>query len=140
MAYNDCIERVQETFIKMKEVEELLQGGPSSFYFEKMDAYVEVLFERFAPFKKGDRIKLSKTPEITLDKSWGWMGSKHFLVKGAKGTVQAVDLDARNKKFYAEVVFDNESWKNSNDGVVTLYDKDKRHNYAFGEDYIKLLK
>ena len=84
------------------------------WHWDKLRAYAVGLFDR-APFKPGDRVRLTRTPDITPEKAWGWMGSRHFLLKGAMGTV--VSTDFSDGHFEAYVVFDDESWRD-NSGVL----------------------
>lgn len=77
------------------------------WHWSKLRVYAEALFAR-GPFKPGDRVCLTETPEITKEKSWGWLGSKHFLVTGALGTVHSVDF--YDDHFCADIYWDDESW------------------------------
>jgi|GEM_PF-2451748 len=112
---------------------ELSKYGPD-YYFEKVEGYIKVLFERFAPFKKGDRVILTKTPEINKEESWGWIGSKHFLVKGAKATV--CEVDYYREKFRCSVKFDDDSHINHVTQQVELTPPDRRSFYSFNEDFL----
>lgn len=106
--------------------------GPLSYYIEKMNCYTDALFNRFAPFKVGDKVRLTTTPEITETKSWGWMGAEHFLVKGAQGMVK--DVDYHNNWFFANVEFDDETWKDK-DGVCRLVDE--KSIFVFAETFLE---
>jgi hypothetical protein len=92
------------------------------------------LFERFAPCKIGDRVELTKTPDINPKDSWGWMDSKHFLIKGAVGTVKEVDF--YHKKFKIGIEFDNETWKNTQTDEKKPVER--KHIYTFSEDFVKI--
>ena len=85
-----------------------------------------------ARFKVGDRVELAYTPVITETESWGWLGSKHFLIEGAKATVN--DVDYRGGFGYS-VQFDGESWMDR-DGVVHPI-TDRVHTYYFSEEKIR---
>lgn len=80
------------------------------YQIEKLVACYELLLGRFAPAHVGDRVALSKTPEITPEKAPGWMGSKHFLVKGAQGTVKDVDVDGKGFFFQVVCSITNHGW------------------------------
>lgn len=86
----------------------LLEGGPLEYYLEKATGTVEYLLTRFSPFKVGDAVKLTATPEINEKVAWGWQGSKHFLKEGASGVVVAVDCDRDGLIF--DVVMDNQTY------------------------------
>lgn len=117
------------------------------YRFDKYEGYAKALFERFAPFKPGDRVVLVETPVINEKESWGWLGHKHYLVAGAVATVKAVDY--KDDQFIAEVVFDNESWlrthgldKNNNwvtfnPPVLVPVEESKKGTFAFGEKWLK---
>ena len=81
----------------------VLSNGPTEFYFERIQEYVEGLFS-LAPCKEGDRVTLISDQKCT----GGWRGYEHFLCVGAVGEV--VSIDYHSKQFWADVVFDNESW------------------------------
>ena len=105
---------------------------PESYFFEKIEGYINVLFNKYAPFRTGDRVALTQTPDITEEKSWGWLGSKHFLIKGAKGIVKSVDYDS-GRGFCAQVVFDDESWIDKEGHRQKLSSPSQ---YSLSEDYL----
>lgn len=109
----------------------ILQGGPLNYYLEKAFEYQEALFDRFAPFKAGDRVALVEAFK-TDDERHGWYGCQHFLVKGAEAVVESVDY--KDGRFIADVVFDNESWIDDK-GKVRLVEQ--KHTFAFGESRLK---
>lgn len=90
------------------------------------------MFERFCPFKDGDRIYLVKAPDI--DEKSGWYGSRHFLVQGATGKI--VGRDYYKNKFCFSVEFDNESWIDEF-GVHHLV-LEPKSIYTFDEDWLAL--
>ncbi len=110
----------------------LRQGVDHEWHMRKMRVYAEALFAR-GPFQKGDRVKLVRTPEITLEKSWGWWGSRHFLVEGAMGVV--VDVDFADDRFVAYVHFDDESWVHYATGVK--HPVDRKGSFLFGESWLE---
>jgi hypothetical protein len=94
----------------------------------------KTFIETKAKFKLGDRVELAVTPVINERDSFGWLGSKHFLVEGAKATV--ADVDFRGDSFGYSIIFDDESWKDR-DGVVRPIEKKHKHTYYFGEKKIR---
>jgi len=52
---------------KFDEASSILKGGPASFYSENINTYVSALFNKYAPFKEGDRVKIIKK---TNTKKW----------------------------------------------------------------------
>lgn len=64
-----------------------------------------------SPFQPGDRVILAAPPRITERDSWGWMAHRHYLVKGAVGTVREIDWSGgADGHFRCAVEFDGESW------------------------------
>ena len=97
---------VRDSHLKL---EQMLSGGPASYYFRTLNSYIEGLFS-FAKFKVGDRVALAH--DIDCNDAPGWLSSEHFLKKGA--TADVVECDFRNGAFGYAVVFDNETWLDSN--------------------------
>lgn len=93
----------------------------------------DLLISRYAPFKVGDRAVLTRTPEITREKSCGWMGSRHFLVEGRAGVISEVEIWDGKFRFGFEP--DNQTWicsfGNHEENPV-----DRPHSYSFGESWL----
>lgn len=89
------------------------------------------LYDRFCPYQPGDRVQLSKTPEIALGS--GWWGSRHFLIEGAIATVQSTDFG--DGLFNFGLVFDDDSWINSA-GEVVPAEPEKRLLFYFSENWL----
>jgi len=96
---------------------------------DELEHYKTELLKRL-PFKVCDRVKLAKTPRITEKTAPGWLRSKHFLKKGALGTVSSI-IVCDGVNYY--VKFDNETWI---DGKIERPVSDK-HTYRFGEDFLE---
>jgi hypothetical protein len=96
----------------MREAQSVLGSGPLDFYLCELAASYNLLMERFAPFKVGDRVALSRTPNITSETAPGWMSCRHFLVKGATGTVKEANCGQGGFRF--GIVFDDDSWIDRN--------------------------
>lgn len=128
------IDRVREGYKAIKDGMKLLDGGPLEFYMEKLTGCYDLLISRFSPFKVGDEVELAKTPIITEDKSWGWMGSRHFLKVGARGVVREVDVDGEGFTYY--VAFEEDSWIESHTKRVHPYPPKERHTFGFREGWI----
>jgi len=131
---NDAIEKMKTAFTlwnegreKFNEASKVLSGGPDTYYFGKVEAYASALFDRFAPFKIGDKVKIVKAPNTDND----WHHCKHFLIKGAVGTVD--DVDYRNNLFVAHIVWDIETWINR-DGCETPVKE--KHTFLMSENQI----
>ena len=117
----ELIDAITHTKFSFQAIVDALKNG---------EIYRKGLLDR-APFKKGDRVVLIETPVINEEVAWGWMGSKHFLIKGAKGTVS--ELDFYEGAFRAGVHFDNESWIDS-DG--NIHPREEPHQYWFSEKWL----
>lgn len=124
-ALKDGLEKIQAGL-------NILSGGPASYYIECVMKARELLLTKYAPFKAGDRVELAVTPEITKHKSYGWIGSKHFLVEGAKATVLTVDIDRHDLTFGVE--FDEETWIDR-DGVKRPVSR--KHSYGFRAEALR---
>lgn len=127
----DEVMSVRAAFIT---AEKALAHGPANFYFEKVERYVRILFDRFAPFKPGDRVRMTVDPQINTTNSWGFMKGKHFLIVGALGTVESVDVSERGI-FRAGVIWDDDSRVDA-EGVVTPIARNNRKQWWFSEQHI----
>jgi hypothetical protein len=107
-------EHIDKVLVAVETFEDVVRYSEHKWHWKKLREYAQALFER-APFKVGDRVQMTVTPEITPEKSWGWMGARHFLVKGSLATVREVDFS--DGHFCAWLHFDLDSWK-SDDGTV----------------------
>lgn len=124
---------------KLREAMELLSRGPLEYYLTELIAAHDLLMTRFAPFKTGDRVMLTKAPIMSADH--GWKPCAHFLVRGSTGTV--VNADCGSKGFQFGVVFDDESTTVGYAiGDLKIGDRvpvspERRHVFAFSESYLE---
>jgi hypothetical protein len=116
----------------VKQLESLSNGNLHHWIYVLESA--NTIWER-CPFKVGSFVILNRTPEITNDKSWGWLGAKHFLIKGARGVIK--DREFYNGKFIFSISFDDDSWIDSYG--VKHYHNDKAL-YLFEESWLDLFK
>lgn len=86
------------------------------------------LCKRFCPFKVGNRVRLTETPVITKETAHGWLGSKHFLVAGALGTVKG--LDCYEGWWTVGVVWDDETWIHHVTGEKMPMDRPCIYNHS----------
>src|SRR5262249_44635132 len=93
-----------EGFEKMAKANQVLGGGPHSYYAKRMVEYADVLYERYAPFKKGERAVICKQPDCDND----WRHHKQDLQKGAKCTVE--HLEYYDGGWRIDVILDEETW------------------------------
>jgi len=134
---SNYFEMVEKSNQLMGKANDILSGGPKSFYFERLREYAEALFEKYAPFKEGDRVEISA--EIDTDN--GWFHHSHFLKEGEQGLVMEVDY--YKNKFFVTVVFDNTSWISStgpDKGKINPIPFKERGGFCIGEDKLTLIK
>ena len=95
---------------------------------EAMKSY-ESLFDRFCPFKVGQKVKLTVAPDIPT-KGHGWYGSKGFLVEGA--IAEVVLRDYSNDRFGFYVKFDDDHWIDFRGNAIKT-EPDRRCLFGFPE-------
>lgn len=85
-----------------------------------------------SPFNEGDRVTLKETPDINPETSWGWMGSKHFLVKGSVATIKQIKF--HDGHFIFGLAFDDETWIDTKGVKQSVGDK---AIYSFSEKWVE---
>ena len=123
-----AINTVSESF---KAFNKVMNGGPSSYYFERMIEFYEGCMKA-SKYKIGDRVELKET---VTD---GWQGRNHFMTQGAKATV--MDVDYYKGKYQYDIMFDKETWiKDWGDdkGEVDIEDK---HHFCFSQKLLRRVK
>ena len=105
--------------------------GNFGFHIEHIAKTHKLLFERFSPYKIGDRVMLTKSFEKN-DRNTGWHHCAHFLKKGAVGTVRARAYG--EKGFTFDIEFDDESYIERTTGNVVKIKANRRHVFGFSED------
>jgi len=113
---------------KVKKIENLTNGNLQHWIYVLNNA--NSLWLK-APFQVGDLVMLNKTPEITVEKSWGWMGSRHYLIKGALARVH--ERSFYDGRFVFGLLFEDESYKDYNGKINPVKEK---HVYSFGESWL----
>lgn len=132
------IEHVRKAADKLKEAMDLFGRGPLDYYLQELVAAHDLLMTRFAPFKVGDRVILTKTPNYKS--APGWLNCAHFLVPGAAGVV--VDAECGQSGFRFDVLFDDESWIDNighqrAKGTAVPIEHERRHRFGFGESWLE---
>lgn len=117
-----------EIIDNIKALEKMSHGHLSHWHCVMRDA--NTIWDR-CPFKVGDLVMLNKTPEITPEKSWGWMGSKHYLIQGSLARVR--ERSFYDGRFVFGLLFEDESYK---DQEGKLHPVGEKHIYSFGESWI----
>lgn len=129
----DYCERINQGAALLKQGMEILQGGPLDFYLRHLTG-VYKFAQTLAPYQPGTRLKLTKTPVITTNEKWGWLGAKHVLVAGAIGTVREVEVDCNGFSYLLD--FESETWIAHHSKVVHPYPPEERHLFRFGPDEV----
>lgn len=109
----------------------MLDKGPLDFYLRELSGAYDFLLT-LAPLQPGTRVMLKDPPIISNDENWGWIGAKHFLVAGAKGTVRQVEADRDGFSYHVE--FDDDSWIDSVTKKVNKRRPEERHTYHFSPE------
>ena len=118
---------------KINELDKLLNGGELGFKLNEILESYASLFNRFCPYKVGDRVQLTEDLDIPQDS--GWYGSRHFLIKGAIATVKEVGY--RDNLFSFGLVFDDESWVHYRTGEVIPTEENQKHLFYLPENSIE---
>jgi hypothetical protein len=127
-------ESIQQLIDKICELQGLIVSGEYNYKVESVLKNHASLFDRFCPYKVGDRVALSKDLNLTQSGNPGWYGSRHFLVVGAVGTI--VTADYSKNKFRFGVSFDDDSWI-VDPGIVVPIPEGQRGVYALSEDVLE---
>jgi len=107
--------------------------SPSEWSLDQvMNSFLSI-FDRFCPLKIGDRVELVKN--LPIEESSGWYSCRHFLIRGAMGTVE--DRGYRDDKFTFDIIFDNETWIDR-EGVER--EVDRKHTFSLSEDVLRLIR
>jgi hypothetical protein len=126
--------RIKEAFAMIKRGTNMLSGGPLTYYLETLTDCYDLLITRYAPFKVGQVVELSKTPTISETEAPGWISAEHFLIEGARGIVREVEADGKGFRFM--VTFENESWINAQKQEIRVY-ASARRLFMFREDCLR---
>lgn len=100
---------------------------------ERVAEFVAFAISKLSPLQVGDAAELVRTPEITAEKSWGWLGSKHTLVAGRRGVITSVDWDDGEFNYLWEP--EAQTWISSQDGTERPVDRPA--NFCFGESWLR---
>lgn len=120
---------IQDIISGVKSIETLAQGNLQHWKYVLENA--NSIWKR-CPHKVGDIVRLTKTPDINQETSWGWMGAKHFLVEGAIATVHSREF--YDGLFRFGLCFGNETWIDMN-GIK--HPPDRLSIYCFSENWLK---
>jgi len=135
---NRDIAQMESEIGELRRIAQFLGNGDLLYHLRKYAAAYHAVLTHYAKFKVGDRVQLAKTPNINEQNAPGWLGSKHFLVKGARGTVVSADFSIGGSgALRYGIQFDDESWLHPIDKTTVLVEPDRRHEYSFGEEWLE---
>jgi hypothetical protein len=128
-------ERIDKAVGLLKEGMSLLDSGPLDYYLRRLTACYRALLT-LAPYQKGARVCLTKTPMISDKERWGWLCGKHFLMTGAVATVVNVEHDG--VRFSYDLVFDADSWVDHHK-VIHPRPESQRGTFCFEAEWFERL-
>lgn len=113
-------------------------GEMDMHHIDKIRNYEHYIFEKAAPFKKGDLVELAL--EIDFDEAYGWRSSQCFLQPGAKGEVAEIRVagPASRIDFFVGVRWFNQTWVDTS-GEERPVDEDRWAIYTHPCDYLRKL-
>lgn len=121
---------IEKNIMLLSQTLSALSGIPIKYAFRNLIECKKALLDLYSPFHPGDRVKLREDEDIR--KSPGWTHCKHFLTRGSRAVVR--DIDFRNGNFYADIVFDDDSWIGI-DGKK--HPANKKHKFCFLQSKLK---
>lgn len=124
---------ILEAACLIKQGMRMLDRGPLEYYLERLTRCYDFLLT-LAPFQPGARVMMAETPVINEKESWGWIGSKHFLVRGAQAIVRAVHADRDG--FSYDVEFDDDSWVDHHTNEIHLRKPEERDVFRFAAKWL----
>jgi len=126
----DCIANIKSFKVMMSSLFGQISG------YSDIESALEELTYNFdnCLFQVGDRVKLCTTPVIDKYTHWGWLAHKHFMIEGAKATVQSRGI--HKGKFRYGVTFDEESYIHYETKQTTLVSLDKKSIFVVPESWI----
>lgn len=137
---NNIVETISTVLEYQSKIDKLLDVGPASYYMKQLKIYMDTLFNRFAPFKVGSKVKLNKDIGSALKPDSGWYCFRKMLHEGATGIIKEIDVNSDNK-FVAGVIFDThfsvDSF-NENKKYIT-YDPEHKGMFFLSEDDLQLI-
>jgi hypothetical protein len=133
---DEMVQAMNELSSAFENFKSVTQGGPASYYFDRMKEYYEGCIKA-AKFQVGDRVELKET---VTD---GWNGRNHFMTKGAKATITEVDY--YKSKYRYHIVFDRETWLKDWDDFKKLetpieVDVKDKHHFCFYQKDLRRVK
>lgn len=128
--YAKELQRLSEAAKDFKATIDAACGGSFKWGVEQVVSSYLSLFDRFCPFGVGDRVELTKN--VPIEEGSGWYSCRHFLIRGARGTVRSRGYSG--DKFVFDVEFDNETWIDK-DGIEQPILK--KHVFSFNESYLR---
>jgi len=131
-AIANALNNYKDGMASFKKANDALAHGPASYHHERVLEYIDVLFDRLAPFKIGDEVRLIKPPTSGRYAEY----FSDTLCSGAEGLV--TDVDYYKGKFQLTVKFHKQYWHDA-DGNQHLTDPDSLAHFFMSEDKVELV-
>ena len=128
--YSESLAAIKD---KVSELDRLLNAGELGFKLNEILSTHASLFNRFCPYKVGDRVQLKES--LDIPEGHGWHHCRHFLIKGAIATVK--DCGYRDDMFVFGLTFDDESWVRYDTQEVVPSKDDQKHLFYLSENWIE---
>lgn len=126
-------QQVDDALTGLEEIRQLYKRLTlTSYDIEQIRTTFNEMFERFCPFKVGDRVRLVRDWTDPRGDSPGWHHHMHTLVRDNVAVVKGRDF--RNGKFIFDLLFDKETWVDK-DGVE--HPVSKKGTFCFREDWLE---
>lgn len=120
MSTDSPADRVKRGIEQITEGLRTLSTGPFDYYLKSLVAGDKLIRERFSPFKVGETVELAVAPKCNN----GWSGCAHFLIEGAPGVVQEIEVTAEAVLRYM-IVFERETF------IYEGVERPVMHKHAF---------
>lgn len=130
------VDNVKEGVALIQQGMSKLARGPLDYYLRNLTACYEFLLT-FAPYQPGDRVRLTKTPEISDRERWGWLRAKHFMKAGAIAQIVSVSSDGHG--FDYGLVFDEDSWMDRRTNTIHPNPESERGIYGLTAEWFEKL-
>ena len=132
-SYANDLKKLAKHAVEFKQKINSVCNGEFKYGVEKVIESYLSMFERFCPFKVGDRVELTKN-NVIKNKSSGWYHCQHFMKKGVTATI--AKRDYLDDQFCFYIIFDNETWIDGN-GFENPIKDERKHHFGFGESWLK---
>lgn len=122
---------VKEKFAALKKAFDDLNQGPFTYYIDTLLSHSDALFNKYAPFKVGEKVRLKKG----IDCNNGWKNSEPDLRGGALATVHRVEYFSDAFRF--SVILDVETYEHYPSKQRVRVEDDRKHLFCISEKFLE---